>query len=49
VFPVKDLSVALGTGTPDSPAILTGDDMLITFTHIEAPIRSVIAATWVCG
>lgn len=45
LFPVKDLGVTLGACTPDSPAVLTGDDMLISFAHIEAPLRGVIAAT----
>jgi len=46
---VEHLSVALGAGTPDSPAFIAGDDMLTTFAHSEAPYRSVIAAKWVCG
>jgi hypothetical protein len=35
LFSVKDLGVALGAGTPDSPAILAGDDMLIAFTQLR--------------
>jgi hypothetical protein len=42
---VEHLGVALGTGTPDGPAIFPGDNMLISFAHSEAPYRSVIAAT----
>jgi hypothetical protein len=41
---VEHLGVALSASTPDGPAIFAGNDMLISFIHIEAPCRSEIAA-----
>lgn len=41
---VKDLRIALGSSSPDGPAIFTGEHMLIAFAHIETPCHGVIAA-----
>lgn len=41
---IEHLGIALGAGTPDGPAIVARDDMLISLSHDEDLLHGNIAA-----